>query len=161
MFAFRRACLDSSMRRLISIEKQLHDLLDGAIPDRLDLLSTNNDDNRDLNALNMFIPKRAQIEAELQTKSKAQMQLWSSCRERFAATLCQTLTLDGAELIQVEAGLDELDHAINLYNSLEHDYDKPIIATMIGIRPPFGGKGDFIELMGLTSRAIYTIKSGL
>merc|ERR1719476_245792 len=88
------------------------------------------------------------------------MQLWSSCRERFAATLCQTLTLDGAELIQVEAGLDELDHAINLYNSLEHDYDKPIIATMIGIRPPFGGKGDFIELMGLTSRAIYTIKSG-
>lgn len=40
MFAFRRACLDSSMRRLISIEKQLGDMLDGQLPARLDLLTS-------------------------------------------------------------------------------------------------------------------------
>ena len=40
MFAFRRACLDSSMRRLISIEKQLNDLLDGQTLNKLDLLTS-------------------------------------------------------------------------------------------------------------------------
>jgi len=161
MFAFRRACLDSSMRRLISIEKQLHDLLDGKVPDRLDLLTSNERDNRDLNALNMFIPKRSSIEVDLQAQSKAQMQMWSSIRERFAVTLCQTLTMTGVELIQVEGTLDELDQAINQYNIFKHDCATPIIATMIGVRAPFGGNGDFIALLALTARAIHALKSGV
>ena len=98
---------------------------------------------------------------DLQAQSKAQMQMWSSIRERFAVTLCQTLTMTGVELIQVEGTLDELDQAINQYNIFKHDCATPIIATMIGVRAPFGGNGDFIALLALTARAIHALKSGL
>ena len=61
----------------------------------------NDRDNRDLNALNLFIPNRAQIESSLQAQSKNQMQMWSSMRELFASVVYQSLNSSGVELIQV------------------------------------------------------------
>ena len=117
---------------------------------------SNDQDNRDLNALNLFIENRADIESRLQSQSKSQMQNWSSIRELFASSVYQTLTTQGVELVQCEMTLDELDSAVEKWESAEYG----IIAKMIGIRSPFSGRPEFVQLQARFARTIYCIQSG-
>ena len=84
------------------------------------------------------------------------MQNWSSIRELFASSVYQTLTTQGVELVQCEMTLDELDSAIEKWESTEYD----VIAKMIGIRSPFSGRPEFVQLQALFARAMYSIQSG-
>ena len=122
------------------------------------VFSSNARDNRDLNALNMFVQGRSQWAEELKQTTFNQMNWWSCLRESFATAIHQLVSANGAvDLIQTESAVEDVEKASK--TEMPTSKDDPQ-ATMIGARKPYSGRIEFLSLLGDTARTILNIKSG-
>jgi len=146
MSDFRKACLKSGMRRLISIENQLLNVYNcQSVEDieQIKIYNENNQDNRDLNGLNMFVSNLQSILASLKTESFLDTSCWCQFREIQIQMIHRviSITTKGTESEELISELNnnsevldkitsELDHRWNM------ELDQRFIRLIAGVRRP-------------------------
>jgi len=146
MSDFRKACLKSGMRRLISIENQLLNVYNcPSVEDieQIKIYNENNQDNRDLNGLNMFISNLKSILSSLKTESFLDSSLWCQFREIQIQMIHRVISITSKEEESVEllSKLENDNEVIgNIITELDQrwkiELDHQFIRLITGVRRP-------------------------
>jgi len=173
MSDFRKACLKSGMRRLISIENQLLNVYNcPSVEDieQIKIYNENNQDNRDLNGLNMFISNLKSILSSLKTESFLDSSLWCQFREIQIQMIHRVICItskegESAELLsQLENDSEVIDKIISeIDQRWKTELDHPFIRLITGVRRPCQIRNvkPYLELVHTCIKTALIIRKGI